>query len=58
MINEPRQQKTHTIKDSKMPEHSTMYDRVIPAVLIVLGIIMVGLILFSLGLLTGLLNLS
>jgi hypothetical protein len=37
-----------------MPEQSVFYDRVLPILFAALGIVMVGLILFALGVLTGL----
>jgi hypothetical protein len=37
-----------------MPEQSVFYDRVLPILFVALGIVMVGLILFALGVLTGL----
>jgi hypothetical protein len=36
-----------------MPENSTLFDKVIPASLIVMGIITLGLILFAAGVLLG-----
>jgi hypothetical protein len=36
-----------------MPSDSLLYDRIIPILLVVLGIIMVILILFALGVLLG-----
>ena len=38
---------------TRMPEDSVLYERVIPALLVVLGIVTVGLILFALGVLLG-----
>jgi accessory gene regulator protein AgrB len=38
---------------SRMPENSVFYERVVPGLLIMLGIIMVILILFAAGILVG-----
>jgi hypothetical protein len=38
---------------TRMPENSTLFDKVIPASLIVMGIITLGLILFAAGVLLG-----
>lgn len=38
---------------SHMPEHSTLFEKVIPISLIVMGIITLGLILFAAGVLLG-----
>ena len=39
---------------NRMPSDSTFYDKVVPAILIIMGLIMLGLILFALGVLLGL----
>ena len=40
-------------KRSHMPENSLMFERVIPALLILMGILTVALILFAAGVLLG-----
>lgn len=40
-------------KTHKMPDKSFFYDRVIPALFIILGLITIGLIIFAIGVLTG-----
>lgn len=41
-------------KPHKMPEGSMFYDRIVPALFIALGVVMILLILFAVGVLTGL----
>lgn len=41
-------------KQHKMPEESLLYDRVIPALFIAFGVVTIGLILFAVGIFTGL----
>jgi hypothetical protein len=40
----------------KMPEHSLLYDRVIPVALVIMGVVMLLLIAFAIGVLTGLIH--
>jgi hypothetical protein len=40
-------------KTPKMPENSLFYDKVLPVALAVLGVITVALVLFAVGVLTG-----
>ncbi len=42
------------LKSPRMPEQSIFYDRIVPLMLIVLGVVMVGLIVFAAGVLAGL----
>lgn len=49
-------QKPNEVKAHKMPEQSVFFDRLVPIVMILLAVIMVGLIVFSLGVLTGLIR--
>lgn len=58
MAQVPRNSKPPSVKDARMPQKSTFYDRIVPAVLIFLGIVMFILILLSLGMLTGLVRWS
>jgi hypothetical protein len=44
---------THSISKSRMPENSVLFDKVIPASLIFMGILTVVLILFAAGVLLG-----
>jgi hypothetical protein len=41
------------LKAHKMPQNSMFYDKVIPILFIVLGVVTVGLIVFALAVLTG-----
>lgn len=45
--------KNRAINKSHMPEDSTFFERVIPALLIFMGILTVALILFAAGVLLG-----
>ena len=49
-------QKLDSVKTHKMPEQSVLYDRLVPVLFVVLGIITLALIVFSLGVLTGLIH--
>ena len=40
-------------KAHKMPERSTFYDRIVPVLFVALGIVMLLLIVFALGVLSG-----
>jgi hypothetical protein len=40
-------------KKSHMPAHSVFFEKIIPLLLIILGVIMVGMILFAVGVLVG-----
>jgi hypothetical protein len=44
------------VTSHRMPEHSLLYDRVIPAALVILGVVMLLLIVFAVGVLTGLIH--
>lgn len=44
---------TRTIGKSHIPPHSFLFERIVPISLIVMGIIMVGLVLFAAGVLIG-----
>ncbi len=46
------------IKNSRMPEGSVFYDRIVPAVLVLLGVVMVVVVVFSIGVLLGLFRLN
>lgn len=52
-MNVPRKPK-RGLKSPRMPERSVFYDRIVPLVLAILGMVMVGLIVFALGVLSGL----
>jgi len=41
---------------SHMPEHSVLFEKIVPALLILMGIITVGLILFAAGVLLGIVH--
>ena len=41
---------------SRMPEGSTFYERIIPILLVVMGVAMVALVLVAVGVLTGLVH--
>lgn len=45
-----------TNSKSHMPENSVLFEKIIPASLMILGIIMVGLILFAAGVLLGIVH--
>jgi len=49
-------QKLDRIKTHKMPEQSVLYDRLVPILFVVLGLVTLALIVFSLGVLTGLIH--
>lgn len=50
---EPRKPR-QGLKSPRMPEQSVFYDRIVPLMLVILGVVMVGLIVFAAGVLTGL----
>ncbi len=52
-MNTPRRPK-RGLKSPRMPEQSVFYERIVPLVLALLGVVMVGLIVFALGVLSGL----
>ena len=52
MADEPQTERS-SFKAHKMPERSTFYDRVVPVLFVALGIVMLLLILFALGVLSG-----
>ena len=39
-----------------MPENSLLFEKIIPALLILMGVIMIGLILFAAGVLMGIIH--
>jgi len=41
---------------SRMPENSALFEKVIPTLLIVMGVVMAGLILFAIGVLVGVIS--
>ena len=41
---------------SRMPENSTLYEKVVPALLVFMAVVTVALILFAAGILTGLIS--
>ncbi len=49
----PESRPQRGLKSPKMPPHSTFYDTVLPILLVVLGIVMLGLIVFAIGVLAG-----
>jgi hypothetical protein len=54
MNREHADQSTIPGKASRIPEDSILYTRIIPAMLVVMGILMVVLILFAAGVIVGL----
>jgi hypothetical protein len=50
--------KLHDLKAHKMPDQSTLYDKIIPVMFVLLGLITLVLIGFSVGVLTGLIHWS
>ncbi len=56
MARDRRNKGERLIKNPKMPEQSALYDRIVPIVLVVLGLVAFGLIVFSIGVLTGLIH--
>ena len=46
----------HTNKKSHIPENSFLFEKIVPAFLIILAIITVGLILFAAGVLLGIVH--
>jgi len=58
MAADTRKPSDKPVGSSRMPENSMFYDRIIPAVLIILGVTTVAMILFALGILTGLIRWS
>ena len=49
-------EKNHTAGKSHMPKDSFLFEKVVPASLIIMGIVTVGLILFAAGVLLGLIK--
>jgi hypothetical protein len=47
---------TRTTSSSHAPEHSLLFEKVIPVLLILMGILMVALILFAAGVLLGIVH--
>jgi hypothetical protein len=47
---------SHANKKSHMPENSLMFEKVIPALMILMGILTIVLILFAAGLLLGIIH--
>jgi hypothetical protein len=43
-------------KSSRMPENSALFEKVVPTLLVVMAVVTVGLILFALGVLVGLVS--
>lgn len=43
-------------QNSHMPKDSVLFERIVPALLMLMGIVMVGLILFAAGVLLGLVS--
>ena len=43
-------------KSHKMPDSSVFYDRVIPALFLAFGVVTAGLIIFAIGVFTGLID--
>jgi hypothetical protein len=52
MADEPQSGRSD-FKAHKMPERSTFFDRVVPILFVVLGVVMLLLIVFALGVLSG-----
>ncbi len=48
--------KLDAVKTHKMPDRSILYDTLVPVIFIVLGVVTLGLIVFSVGVLTGLVH--
>ena len=46
----------HRKSKSHMPQNSVFFEKIVPIVLIILGIIMLGLMLFAAGVLVGLVH--
>ena len=51
-----KQDQTHENKKSHMPENSLFYEKIIPILMIVMGIVTVALIIFAAGVLLGFIN--
>ena len=47
---------TRTNNKSHIPENSSFFEKIIPALLIVMGVVMIVLILFAAGVLLGLIR--
>lgn len=56
MSTDPKPRRDDGIKAHKMPEKSVFFDRVVPVLLVVLAIVMALMILFALGVLTGIVS--
>ncbi|HMD90785.1 MAG TPA: hypothetical protein VKF38_16640 [Anaerolineaceae bacterium] len=44
---------TELRKKSHMPAHSVFFEKIVPILLILLGVILVGMVLFAVGVLVG-----
>ena len=47
---------TRATETSRIPEKSTLFEKIIPALLIVMGVLMTALILFAAGVLLGIIH--
>jgi hypothetical protein len=47
---------TRATETSRIPEKSTLFEKIIPALLIVMGVLMAALILFAAGVLLGIIH--
>lgn len=45
--------KKHIVKKSHIPDNSFLFEKIVPALLILMGLIMLGLILFAAGVVLG-----
>jgi hypothetical protein len=50
----PAKKPSDSLKPHKMPDKSVFYDKIVPALFIILAVVMALLILFAIGVLTGL----
>ena len=48
--------KDRGFKAHRMPDKSTLFNRLIPVLFVVLGIVMLALILFAIGVVTGVIH--
>ena len=48
-----RERKSALRQKSHMPQHSVFFEKVIPILLVILGMIMAGLVLFAAGVILG-----
>ena len=51
---EKKQNSPKARPSNRMPENSTLYEKIVPTLLVFMAVVMVGLILFAVGVLTGL----